>query len=154
MRWKVQKLIPLEQVQERLNNLQEKHGSLSLLTEEFAKGRMPPGKFEEYIEWTTLDHTIRAYNEGEDFEYFAEEELELTPEDYGKLTPRRLELLDLMTRGMARSINELADQAGRDVKNVYRDIKTLEELGFVSLTKEGRSLIPELLVYEITIILG
>ncbi len=154
MDWKVVKSIPLMQVQKRVEILTEKYGSLSLIHEEFAKGRMPPGVFDEYIEWTSMDHALRAYQEGEDFEYLAEEEMILDSKQYEKLTPRRPELLDYLGKRLYRSINELADVVGRDVKNVYTDLKILEELGFIALTREGRRLIPELIVYEINIQLG
>jgi predicted transcriptional regulator len=55
-----------------------------------------------------------------------------------------------MSRHRADSINELATKAERDVKNIYNDLKTLESLGFVRLVKEGRRLVPDLLVKEIT----
>ena len=96
----------------------------------------------------------RADQEGEDFEYLAEEEMILASKQYEKLTPRRLELLDYLGKGLYRSINELADVVGRDVKNVYTDLKVLEELGFVELTREGRRLVPDLIVYEINIQFG
>jgi predicted transcriptional regulator len=154
MNWKVVKSIPLMQVQSRVNLLTEKYGSLSLMHEEFAKGRMPPGVFDEYIEWTSMDHALRAYQEGEDFEYLADEDIPLDSKQYEKLTPRRLELLDHLAKGLYRSINGLAQAVGRDVKNVYNDLKVLEALGFVALTPDGRSLIPELIVHEINILLG
>jgi len=154
MNWKVVKSIPLMQVQVRVEALTERYGSLSLMHEEFAKGRMPPGVFDEYIEWTSMDHALRAYQEGEDFEYLADEEMPLGSRQYEKLTPRRLELLDHLGKGLYRSINGLAEVVGRDVKNVYSDLKILEELGFISLTREGRRLVPELIVYEINIQLG
>ena len=148
------KSIPMQQVQTRMTILQEKYGSLSHLHEEFAKGRMPPGTFEEYIEWTNMDHALRAYQEGEDFEYLAEEELHLEGEEYMLLTPRRLELLDFLGAEPVSSINDLAEKLGRDVKNVYTDLKILEKLGFISLRQEGRSLVPEQIVFEINILLG
>jgi len=154
MDWKVVKSISLMQVQKRVDTLTEKYGSLSLMHEEFAKGRMPPGVFDEYIEWTSMDHALRAYQEGEDFEYLAEEEMLLDSKQYEKLTPRRLELLDYLGKALYRSINELADVVGRDVKNVHTDLKILEDLGFIALTPEGRRLVPELIVYEINIQLG
>ena len=154
MDWKVVKSIPLTQVQTRIGILTEKYGSLSLMHEEFSKGRMPPGVFDEYIEWTSMDHALRAYQEGEDFEYLAEEEMLLGSKQYEKLTPRRLELLDYLGKGLYRSINELAEIVGRNVKNVYNDLKILEGLGFIALTREGRRLVPELIVYEINIQLG
>ena len=148
------KSIPMQQVQTHMTILQEKYGSLSHLHEEFAKGRMPPGTFEEYIEWTNMDHALRAYQEGEDFEYLAEEELHLEEEEYMLLTPRRLELLDFLGAEPVSSINDLAEKLGRDVKNVYTDLKILEKLGFISLRQEGRSLVPEQIVFEINILLG
>ena len=154
MEWKVVKSIPLSEVQTRTSILNEKYGSLSLLHEEFTKGRMPPGVFDEYIEWTNMDHALRAYQEGEDFEYLAEEEMSLDSKQYEKLTPKRLEMLDYLGMGQVSSINELANKIGRDVKNVHSDLKILNELEFVTLTKEGRSTIPELIVHEINILLG
>ncbi len=154
MEWRVVKSIPLRDVQTRINILREKYGSLSLLHEEFTKGRMPPGVFDEYIEWTNMDHALRAYQEGEDFEYLAEEALSLDSKQYEKLTPKRLELLNFLAMGQYSSINELAERIGRDVKNIHSDLQILTSLGFVDLVKEGRSLVPELIVYEINILLG
>ena len=148
------KSIPMQQVQTRIAILGEKYGSLSLLHEEFAKGRMPPGTFDDYIEWTNMEHAVRAYQEGEDFEYLAEEDLFLEEKEYMLLTPRRLELLDFLGAELVSSINDLAEKLERDVKNVYNDLKILEKLGFVSLRREGRSMIPEQIVYEINILLG
>jgi predicted transcriptional regulator len=148
------KSIPLQDVQTRMAILGEKYGSLSHLHEEFAKGRMPPGTFDDYIEWTNMDHALRAYQEGEDFEYLAEEDLTLDEKEYTLITQRRLEILDFLGAEPVSSINELAEKLGRDVKNVYNDLKILERLGFISLRKEGRSLVPEQIVYEINILLG
>ena len=154
MDWKVVKSVSLQQVQTRTAILREKYGSLSHLHEEFTKGRMPPGTFDDYIEWTNMDHALRAYQEGEDFEYLADEDLALSEEEYMLITPRRLELLDSLGDEPVSSINDLAEKLGRDVKNVYHDLKILERLGFLYLRKEGRSLVPEQVVYEITILLG
>ncbi len=154
MEWKVVKSIPFREVQKRTNIFREKYGSLSFLHEEFNKGRMPPGVFDEYIEWTTMDHALRAYQEGEDFEYLADEALSLDSKQYEKLTPRRLELLDHLSMRQDTSINALAERIGRNVKNVHSDLQILAELGFINLLKEGRRMIPELVVYEINILLG
>lgn len=101
-----------------------------------------------------MDHALRAYREGEDFEYLSEEDLDLSPREYEKITPRRIELLDSLMNNRVSSINELAKVVGRDVKNVHGDLKILESLGFISFEREGRSLVPEVLVYEITLLLG
>ncbi|MHA2395010.1 MAG: HVO_A0114 family putative DNA-binding protein [Promethearchaeota archaeon] len=154
MKWRVLKQVPLMEVQRRIEELENIYGSLSYLHAEFSKGRMPPGKFDDYIEWTGMSHALRAYQEGESLEFQAEQDLDLDPEEYQKITPKRLELLDHLMKAQADSINELANNAGRDVKNVYNDLKILEDLGFVSLIKEGRNTRPEPLVQEVTILLG
>ena len=154
MEWRVVKNIPMQQVQTRMAILREKYGSLSHLHEEFTKGRMPPGTFNDYIEWTNMDHALRAYQEGEDFEYLAEEELTLREDEYILLSAKRLELLDFLGAEPVVSINDLAEKLGRNVKNVYNDLKILEQLGFVALRRDGRSLVPEQIVYEINILLG
>jgi len=153
MEWRVVKSISLAEVQVHMEAFSEKYGSLSHLHEEFAKGRMPPGTFDEYIKWTNMNHAVRAYQEGEDFEYLDEEPLHLEKEQYRLITPTRLELLDFLATETVQSINDLAAKLGRNVKNVYTDLKILESLGFVVLRKEGRSLVPELVVYEINILL-
>jgi predicted transcriptional regulator len=115
---------------------------------------MPSERLNDYIEWTGMNHAFSAYQEGEDFEYLTEQELNLSPEEYRKITPKRLEMLDHLTGTPANSINELAQNIGRDVKNVYHDLMFLAKLGFVNLHREGRNIKPELLVREITLLLG
>jgi predicted transcriptional regulator len=99
-------------------------------------------------------HAIRAAGEGEDFDYYAEEDLNLTPDEFERLTPKRLELLDYLADEHVSSINELADRVGRDVKNIHSDLHLLEQLGFLRLVHEGGSFVPELLIQELTILLG
>ena len=64
-----------------------------------------------------------------------------------------MDLLDQLSRVRSESINDLAAKIGRNVKNVYMDLKKLESLGLIRLVKEGRSMIPELLVHEVTLLL-
>ncbi|MCJ7731829.1 helix-turn-helix domain-containing protein, partial [Candidatus Bathyarchaeota archaeon] len=78
----------------------------------------------------------------------------LSEKEYMLLTPRRLELLAYLGVEPVSSINDLAGKLERDVKNVYQDLKILERLGFISLRREGRSLVPDQIVYEITILLS
>ena len=101
-----------------------------------------------------MNHAINAAREGEDFDYYAEEELELTQGDFEKITTCRLKVLDYIADQHVRSINELAKLLNRDVKNVYLDLKFLELLGFIRFIKEGRGHIPELLIQELTLQLG
>ena len=155
MRWRVVKRIPINEVRERVAAYVERYDNqYPELSREFESGKMPRDRLDDYIEWSSMIHALRAAGEGEDFDYYAEEYLDFTPEEFESLTSKRIELLDYLADEHASSINELADKMGRDVKNVYGDLRTLEHLGFIRLIKEGKSLVPELLVQEVTILLG
>jgi len=155
MRWRVVRRIPLNEIRERVAAYVEKYGGhYQELSREFEAGKMPRDRMDDYIEWSGMIHALRAAGEGEDFDYYAEEDLQLSPEDFESLTPRRIELLDYLADEHASSINELADKVGRNVKNVHGDLRILERLGFVRLVEEGKSLAPELLVQEFTVLLG
>lgn len=60
------------------------------------------------------------------------------PEDVNKLTPERLRLLHALRRKSASSIKALAKAVGRDYKNVFNDLRTLERLGLVTLARDAR----------------
>jgi predicted transcriptional regulator len=52
------------------------------------------------------------------------------------------------------SINDLARKVGRNVKNVYNDLKLLEKERYLRFRKVGkRNLIPETLIEEISAII-
>lgn len=154
MRLRIQKRKTLFDVYERVRVLEEKYaGSIEDIPNNFAEGRMGPEEFEDYAEWLAMFHALRAYGEGEDFDYYAEEIIELDWKMTKQLSPRRLQLLNYLSESRADSINKLSKEIGRDVKNIYSDLRILEKLGFLRLVKEGRSLSPKLLVHEITILL-
>lgn len=108
-------------------------------------------KTEDYEEWRKLRDAIEAFREGEGFDCYLEEELEVSGTDM-KLTVKRIELIDFISKTRINSINNLASKIGRDVKNVYKDLKILERMGLVRLVKQGKRIIPESLVKEITIL--
>ena len=152
---RVVRRVSLSEVGRRVTELERKYGgSLEGLPDLFAEGRSSSGMFEDYVDWSTMVDALRAYGEGEDFDYYTEETVEFGWEEVSKLTPRRLELLDQLSRLRVYSINDLAAKAGRDVKNIYYDLKVLEALGFVRLARQGRRTLPELLVQEVTLLLG
>jgi len=154
MRLRLQKRKTLFEVYERVRVLEEKYsGSIEGIPDNFVEGRMGSDEFEDYAEWLGMVHALRAYGEGEDFDYYAEEIIELDWEKTRQLSPRRMQLLNYLSENHADSINKLSKNIGRDVKNIYNDLKILEQLGFLRLVKEGRRLSPELLVHEITILL-
>jgi DNA-binding transcriptional ArsR family regulator len=154
MQLKVTRTIPLEEVIQRVTEIEQRYTeSMYDIPEKFNRGLVGRDVFEDYVEWMGMVHALRAWREGEDFDYLTEDVMELEWEEFSKLTPRRLDLLDQLSRVRSESINDLASKIGRNVKNVYMDLKKLESLGLIRLVKEGRSMIPELLVHEVTLLL-
>ncbi len=151
MQLRIVRRIPLTEVTDRIEQYEKQFGaSLDDVSNQFAEKALDQEDFDDYVEWMAMEHALGAYVEGEAFDYLTEEILDMEPQDLSKLTPKRLELLDQMSRHNANSINELASKIGRDVKNVYNDLKVLESFGLIELVKDGRRMIPDLLVKEIT----
>jgi len=154
MQLKVTRSIPLGEVTQRVAEIEQKYTErMEDIPEKFDRGLVDRDAFEDYVEWMGMVQALGAWREGEDFDYLTEDIMELEWEEFSKLTPRRLDLLDQLSRVRSESINDLAAKIGRDVKNVYMDLKKLESLGLIRLVKEGRSMIPELLVHEVTLLL-
>ena len=151
MQLRIVRRIPLTEVTNRVEQYEKQFGaSLDDVSNQFAEKAFNYEAFDDYVKWMAMEHALGAYVEGEAFDYLTEDILDLGPQDLSKLTPKRLELLDQMSRHNVDSINKLASSIGRDVKNVYNDLKTLESLGLIALTREGNRMTPDLLVKEIT----
>jgi len=151
MQLRILRRIPLAEVTDRVEQYEKQFGaSLDEVSNQFAERALNHEVFDDYVKWMAMEHALGAYVEGEAFDYLTEDILDLGPQDLSKFTPRRLELLDQMSRHNVDSINKLASSIGRDVKNVYNDLKILESLGLIALTREGRRMTPDLLVKEIT----
>ncbi len=151
MQLRIVRRIPLTEVTDRVAQYEKQFGaSLDDVSNQFAEKAFDQEAFDDYVEWMAMEHALGAYVEGEEFDYLTEEIRDLGPQDLSKLTPKRIELLDQMSRHNADSINKLASSIGRDVKNVYNDVNILESLGLIELVKYGRRMIPDLLVKEIT----
>lgn len=58
------------------------------------------------------------------------------------LTPKRLEALRVLHNTGPSSIRALAKSLGRDYKNVYRDMQTMERAGLVSRNDKGLLTVP------------
>ncbi len=70
---------------------------------------------------------------------------------FGDLTPRRMDLLHRLTSTEYASIRSLADDCGRDYKNVYEDLVALERWGLVDMTRTGRSVRPTTRISELRV---
>jgi DNA-binding transcriptional ArsR family regulator len=103
---------------------------------------------EEYERWMSLLHALGAYKEGEGIEVMLEESFSLR--SLRKvLTEKRVKLLEQVGLGVD-SITELAKKCGsRNIKNVYQDLQILKKLGFVTLDKDKRRVVPRLLLSTI-----
>jgi len=67
------------------------------------------------------------------------------------LTPKRAELLAKIQEVHPTSIKELAENIGRDFKNVYNDLLVLASVGLVDLEKKGRTTkvsVPDEIVFK------
>jgi len=144
--------LSLEEVNTRLRDLQDKYNTTFENFQERLDRWDNQELFKDYIDWSTMTHAIEAYREGEDFDCSLEEEGPVAAEVLTVLTPKRLELLYEIPKHPMKSINDLADKLARNVKNVYNDLRTLEEHGFLVLKRTGRNVVPELLVEEIAFI--
>jgi len=151
LRAKIVRSLTYNEVLDRISEIERKNGWEINAINRNSKLFIDVSKTEDYEEWRKLRDAIEAFREGEGFDYFLEQEFEVSERDM-KLTIKRIELIDFISKTRINSINDLAFKMGRDVKNVYEDLKILERMGLVRLIKHRRRIIPESLVKEITIL--
>lgn len=58
-------------------------------------------------------------------------------------TRRRVELLKII-RERPQTLSTIAKRTGRELSAVQRDVRALEEIGVIALTKEGREVTPRI----------
>ena len=144
-----------EEIEERIKKFEKEFGMSFEKFEELSLNQGLDGKLVSvYFEWAELVDSHKGYIEGGQLDYTVEEIKDVKPEQAALLTPKRIELLYRLAVVRVESINDLAQKARRNVKNVYQDLQVLSKLGFVKLNKRnGRALIPETLVKEITFLI-
>jgi DNA-binding transcriptional ArsR family regulator len=143
-----------EEVLEKIRGFEREFDmSFEEFEELFAKKKMSARNARAYFEWAELVDSYKGYIEDGELDYTAEEVRDWKPELTAQLTPKRLELLCQLAALRVESINDLAQKVGRNVKNVYEDLRVLNGLGFVRLNRRKRkALVPETPVKEITFI--
>jgi len=67
------------------------------------------------------------------------------------LSPRMLELVDMLARNRGLSVTELAEALGRSPSNVYRDLLFLKKHKLLRFENKGRKRIPLLTLRRITL---
>lgn len=132
MRLKIVRRLSLEEVKKRLQEHEIANTMpFSEFEKQFIEGKVDPGLFGEYVDWADLLHAYEAYMEGEELDHVVEETWRMKPEELEKmLNPRRLELLEMISGSHIESINDVARKVGRNVRNVYDDLKLLEKRDF------------------------
>ncbi|MFB6209303.1 MAG: hypothetical protein ABEJ56_04175 [Candidatus Nanohaloarchaea archaeon] len=69
----------------------------------------------------------------------------LDPESYSRVaTEKRIEMIEELRDNRFESQKQLAEQLGRDVKNVHQDLEILRKSGVIEMEKNGRKLAPRL----------
>lgn len=77
----------------------------------------------------------------------------LTAKGLSMFTKQRLAILETLADRRFESVRKLADYLGRDVHNVYEDLKLLQKLGIIELERGPRnSRIPRLVADSISVI--
>jgi len=133
----IKKSLRREDVQD---SLEKKYGSIESL-EEKLKGEEAPELMDDYEVWKAIlmgaDYTesIRLEEKGV----------------VSLLTPKRMELLDYLKTRHPKSILALAKGLKRDYKNVYDDLRLLEEYGIVEKGGSGNRVVPECKIKEIVL---
>ena len=147
--------LTLDEVQNRIKGFEKEYGvTFDEFEGLFLEKKVDRSLFETYYEWADLVDAYRGYVESGELDYAVEEMRELKPKQVALLTPKRFELLYSLGSLYVDSINDLAEKTGRNVKNVYQDLKTLKSLDLVTFKKRGkRNIVPETLVEEITLLI-
>jgi len=152
---RVLRRLTLEEIEDQIRRLERSYGTTFDEFEElFLKGSGDQKSVDTYFRWATLVHAYRGYVESGELDCVVEELHDLDSNELRAFTPKRLELLHVLSNLRVDSINELARKVRRNVKNVYQDLKTLQKLGLITLTRRGkRNIVPEVLVEELTFLI-
>jgi len=135
------KFVRKVRAEELVKEFERKYGSLERL-ERYLKDH--PDDYVALMDYEDWKHFIA----NPDVEV---EEGEIIVTDISFLTPQKLQILEAIKKYRPRSIRELAEKVGRDVKNVYLDVKELERVGLIELRNEGRAKRAELKYNEVII---
>ena len=119
-----------------LESLKEKHESLELLYQRLLVSRCSaPEYIDDYMLWRAIKRPDAI---------LLDIQITFSPEIFGALSERRMELLDFIFSHNPGSIKELSEQLNRDYKNVYDDIKALEKAGLIAIVRQGKNKVPTL----------
>ncbi len=131
------------------NLLKNKYNDLDDLSIDINRDKCQrPEKVDDYMIWKTINNyekeleSISEHNpelKPKIFLHFREEIIFTTSDLYSVLTPRRVEILEYIHKNNPKSVKSLAEEITRDYKNVYDDLKALEEFNLIEFVKEGKN---------------
>jgi predicted transcriptional regulator len=98
-----------------------------------------------------IEETLKALDRGEKPEPYFERVYRDEDNLHRVTRPKNLELLQILARERPESIRETARFVGRDVRQVHRNLKELEDLGLVEFEEDGRSKRPSVWYDEIAV---
>lgn len=134
-----------ENVRLELRKLKSTYKSFEKLQNKILRSRCnSPDMLEDYMIWAALNQPDPVLVERA---RISQEEL------FSYLTPRRMELLEYLSKNPLNSIKDLAEILDRDYKNVYDDVMALHRFDLVEFIREGKNKCPVTKVSRITIFL-
>ncbi|MCS7386564.1 MAG: ArsR family transcriptional regulator [archaeon GB-1867-005] len=149
MRVKLTRILSPEELLKMEKNLEAKYGvAFRELVNQYLRG----GKRNSiYSKWAKLHYAYMAYEEEGELNFTFDEYVHAPISKLMKIfTEKKIRILMEIARGVE-SISDLARKVGRDVTNVYRDLKILEKHKIVKLEKAGKRVIPRIAVEKLTI---
>ena len=118
------------EIDEMLRAFAEKHKSLASLTQKVSISKCSSlDSMTDLVLWKNL-------KEGAEF---SEEIVFENSELFETLSPRRIELMEYLSKHDVKSIRQLSEALHRNYKNIYDDIQALVQYELVELLPAGRS---------------
>jgi hypothetical protein len=120
-----------QQITAEMKRLVEKYGSIDNLHQKLQIEKCAnPDLVDDYMVWKALLEEEVA---------ISEKIVLKTLDIYSMMSPKRMEILDYLTAHSINSIKILATELKRNYKNVYDDVKAMEEFGLIELVNDGRN---------------
>ncbi len=131
MQTEILKIYSEQQITAELKGLEQKYESIDNLHQKLQIEKCAnPDLVDEYMVWKALLEEEAA---------ISEKIVLKTLDIYSMMSPKRMEILDYLTAHSINSIKLLAQELKRNYKNVYDDVKAMEEFGLIELVNDGRN---------------
>ncbi len=131
MQTEINKIYSDHQIKAEISRLEAKYTSLESLQQKLQIEKCSnPQQVDDFMVWKALC---------EEEVSISEKIVLKTLDIYLMMSPKRMEILDYLTNHSINSIKILAKELKRNYKNVYDDVKAMEEFGLVELVNDGRN---------------